>query len=143
MDALGSLLIGVGHLIRRRTAAALEDLDLDPRTAGVLLALRQDGPSNLTELGTATRIDRTSIGQRVDALVARGLVGRLPTDGDRRMVLVDLTPEGVRVAATVHERVDRIEVDVTHPLDPDERQQLRSLLHRVVTANLTTERSHD
>lgn len=132
MNALGSLLSRLAHVIRLRTAEALADVDLDPRTAGVLLALREDGPSNLTSLGRATRIDRTTIGERVDALTERGLLERTRSDADRRVVLVSLTDAGQTLADDVAERVSHIEDSVLHVLDRRERDHLRDLLTRAV-----------
>lgn len=132
MDALGSLLSRAGHLLRQRTTEELADLELDPRTAGVLLALLEDGPANLTDLGHATRIDRTSIGQRVDELTDRGLLDRARSQTDRRVVLVRLTGAGETTARDVARRVASVEQEVTAVLDDEERELLRALLRRVV-----------
>lgn len=63
----------------------------------VLAALRRAGePFELTpgRLVTETRVSSGTMTNRIDRLAERGLVARRGSEGDRRIVLVRLTPEG-------------------------------------------------
>src|SRR5690242_6049748 len=74
------------------TAHSIESWEFD-----VLAALRRAGaPYELSpgRLLRATLVTSGTMTNRVDRLVARGLVTRLPDPNDRRGVLVRLTPEG-------------------------------------------------
>ena len=81
-------------LARRQAFAArrLESWEFD-----VLSALRRSGaPYQLSpgRLLRETLVTSGTMTNRVDRMVARGLVERLPDPGDRRGVLVRLTPAG-------------------------------------------------
>jgi DNA-binding MarR family transcriptional regulator len=84
------------HLDRRR-AAAFGAHGLEPWEFDVLAALRRSGPPyQLTpgQLLRETLVTSGTMTNRVDRLAARGLVLREDHPGDRRGVLVQLTPSG-------------------------------------------------
>lgn len=56
-----------------------------------------DGPKTAGQLSTATGLRPAATTALVDRLVARGLVERVPSEKDRRQVLVTMTDEGQRV----------------------------------------------
>ena len=51
----------------------------------------------MSELAMFTSIDRTTLTRSVDQLLSAGLVERLKEMGDRRLVLITLTPEGEKM----------------------------------------------
>jgi DNA-binding MarR family transcriptional regulator len=55
-----------------------------------------EGPLTAGELSRATGLRPAATTTLIDRLAARGLVARRPSTSDRRQVLVELTPEGVR-----------------------------------------------
>jgi DNA-binding MarR family transcriptional regulator len=84
------------HLDRERRAA-FTDATLEPWEFDVLSALRRSGPPFELSPGAllaATLVTSGTMTTRVDKLVARGLVERLPDPSDRRGVLVRLTDQG-------------------------------------------------
>ena len=77
-----------------------------------LYALQQlgDGPAHsLAELAERTRTDSSSVSVVVSRLVERGLVKRTPDSGDRRRIVLALTPAGRalvrRAPRSAHERI--------------------------------------
>jgi DNA-binding MarR family transcriptional regulator len=118
------------HLDRaRRTAFAghgLESWEFD-----VLSALRRQGPPCQLSPGAllrATLVTSGTMTNRIDRLVIKGLVRRHPDPGDKRGVLVTLTPEGRRrVDAALADLLGREEA-LLAGLDLDQRQQLGGLL---------------
>lgn len=97
------------HLdLARRTAFDRHDLDL--WEFDVLSALRRAGEPYQLSPGTLvqqTLVTSGTMTNRIDRLAARGLVERRPAPGDRRGVLVRLTPAGL-------ERVDAAMADLLH-----------------------------
>jgi DNA-binding MarR family transcriptional regulator len=99
-------------LVAHRRATVLLDAELRARSGldlddyDVLLQLRRaGGRARMSDVAAAVLISRASTTRVVDRLVARGLVERLDHPGDRRVVVVGLTPTGRRVqarAARVH-----------------------------------------
>jgi len=84
------------HLDRARKEA-FADHDLEPSEFDVLSALRRSGdPYQLSpgRLVQETLVTSGTMTNRVDRLVRKGLVERLPDPADRRGVQVRLTPSG-------------------------------------------------
>jgi len=113
-------------------AYAIEGWEFD-----VLAALRRTGaPYELSpgRLLRETLVTSGTMTNRVDRLVARSFVERLPDPRDRRGVLVRLTAEGrttvdgALVALLEHER------PLLAPLTTDERRTLASLLRRLAVS---------
>ena len=81
------------HELERFFAA----FDLTPPAFDVLATLRRSAPAQglaFSRLGTLMAITPPAVTKRVDLLVVRGLVERVPQPEDRRSVLVRLTPDG-------------------------------------------------
>jgi Transcriptional regulators len=122
------------HLdLARRSAFArsqLESWEFD-----VLAALRRAGaPYRLSPgaLLTQTLVTSGTMTNRIDRLVAKGLVVREPSPEDRRGVLVRLTPEGLaRVDAAMTDFL-AAETAILQDLTPAQREQLADLLRVVV-----------
>jgi DNA-binding MarR family transcriptional regulator len=81
------------RLLRRaRTADA--SMDLDGPRASALSVLVFAGPLPIGRLAAAEQVSAPAITKTITALVASGLVERLPSATDRRVVLVRATPKG-------------------------------------------------
>jgi DNA-binding MarR family transcriptional regulator len=59
------------------------------------------GPNSMSELATAKNISRPAISQAVDVLVKKGLLTRIPSATDRRVIELALTDEGNALLDTV------------------------------------------
>jgi DNA-binding MarR family transcriptional regulator len=109
--------------------------DLEPWEFDVLSALRRSGePYRLSPgaLLTQTLVTSGTMTNRIDRLAEHGLVRRMPSPGDRRGVLVQLTENGrARVDAAMSELLD-VERGLLAGLTPPDRVRLADLLHDVV-----------
>lgn len=122
------------HLDRAR-AAAFTEHGLDVWEFDVLAALRRAGlPYELSpgQLVTETMVTSGTMTNRVDRLVARGLVGRMPDPRDRRGVIVQLAPAGRRTVDDAFASLLAREHDLLDGLDADDRADLSGLLQRLV-----------
>lgn len=119
----------------RRDAFAVHSLDV--WEFDVLAALRREGePHELSpgQLIAQTLSTSGTMTNRIDRLVARGLVERLPDPHDRRGVRVRLLPGGVAVVdAALADLLERERV-ILAELDPGERGALAGLLGRLLGA---------
>ena len=101
----------------------------------VLAMLRRRGePYTLapTALARWMMLSSAAMTNRVDRLEAAGLVERRPDPGDRRGVLVALTPDGKRVVdAAVADHVEN-ERRLLEPLTAEEQQTLNALLRKLL-----------
>lgn len=117
-------------------------------TMGVLTRIGADSDLSLTQLrvlailrGRRMRmsaladylgLERSTLTGLVDRAERRGLVGRAPSEADRRVVEVFLTPAGVEAAEVVGPRVASELSELTGRLTPDERATLQGLLERML-----------
>ncbi len=83
----------------------------------VLASLQRKGPQTLPEMARARSVSRQYIQAVVSRLRRRGLVEAGPSPGDRRSVLVRLTPAGERALEAMGEReaalIERLPLDVS------------------------------
>jgi len=126
---------GINYRIKRMHNETLEELGLTMSDWHVLTALRWSGAPYRRKAGwLARRADLTSgaMTSRLDALEKEDLVRRLRDPDDRRSVLVELTSKGLER----HEQAMAIqgpkEALLAKALTEREKDQLNSLLRRVM-----------
>jgi len=121
------------HLDRARRAAfaasALESWEFD-----VLSALRRAGaPYRLSpkDLLRQTLVSSGTMTNRIDRLLARGLVERRTDPRDGRGVLVELTERGLERADAAISELLAAEADLLRGLSDDDQHRLAGLLRRL------------
>jgi len=138
VPTLGTMLENIGLLLALASARgvaaaskALAPAELNARSYSLLEQIvLADGPSQ-RDLADALRLDPSQIVALVDQLEDRGFAERRPAPTDRRLKAVVVTDQGRRFYAQVRADVERSLDDVLADLSRDEREQLRSLLHRI------------
>jgi DNA-binding MarR family transcriptional regulator len=99
-DAVVFSVLGTAHALEERLEAAVGPLGLSLAKAGLLASLADaGGPMSLSDLADNQHCVRSNITQLVDRLEQDGLVRRRHDPADRRGVLAELTPAGVRAHA--------------------------------------------
>ena len=124
----------VGHLMRRAQQRHLSVFagvvpELTTTQFAALAKLAELGALSQNQLGRATAMDAATIKGVVGRLVARRLVATAPDGGDRRRLVVTLTPEGRAVYDRVMPEATRRTLE---PLAPEERAALVALLRRLI-----------
>jgi len=117
--------------------AAFTDHGIEPWEFDVLAALRRAGPPYQLSPGRLlkeTLVTSGTMTNRVDRLVARHLVERLPDPTDRRGVLVRLTEQGRATVDGALAGLLELERPLLAPLGAKERQQLAALLRRLAVS---------
>ena len=125
------------HLDRRRRQAFSESR-LHPFEFDVLAALRRAGaPYRLSpsRLLIQTLVTSGTMTNRIDRLVAKGLVRREPDPRDRRGIQVSLTPAGLSAVDDAMTHLLAHEHELLGALNTAERHDLAALL-RTLTAPL-------
>jgi DNA-binding MarR family transcriptional regulator len=100
----------------------------------VLWVLWVWGELESRELAAAVGISRPTATGVVSTLEGRRLVRRRRGDGDRRLVLVSLTPSGRRAIERLFPRFNREEAAVTAHLTAAQQEALAGLLRSIVRA---------
>jgi len=116
--------------------ATMESLALRPhglRHAGfvVLMTLWISGPRETRELAAVLRVTRGAIVGSVNTLERRGLVRRIRSEIDRRLVTVELTDSGRDLVTRVQKDWHVLEVEVTRSLTVQEQRTLASLCRKM------------
>jgi len=107
------------------------ELDLAPAQMHALKALEPGEPKPMSELAGALRCDNSNVTGIVDRLEDRGFVRRRPSERDRRVKMLEVTPEGARVRAKLHERLSR-PPEALARLSEEDARTLRDLLARAL-----------
>ncbi|HYF51502.1 MAG TPA: MarR family transcriptional regulator [Planctomycetota bacterium] len=103
----------------------------------VLVALRRAGPpyrQSPTELFSSLLLSSGAMTNRIDRLEQSGLVKRVPDPHDRRSVLVQLTPKGVKLIDAVMPEHLANESAILRKLSTAERKQLTDLLRQLIVS---------
>src|SRR4029453_17062144 len=81
------------------------EFDLSPAQCPVLHLIEPGRPIPMGRLAETLSCDASNVTGLVDRLESRGLVRRHPSEEDRRLKVLDLTPAGARLRAVVLERM--------------------------------------
>lgn len=119
---------------RSRMLAIAQEFDLAPAQVLALKSLEPGRPRPMSELATAMRCDNSNVTGIVDRLEARGLVARRPGDRDRRVKMLEVTPEGQALREQLHERLSRPPEPIAS-LDAADARVLRDVLARALGRN--------
>ncbi|HFF9781070.1 MarR family winged helix-turn-helix transcriptional regulator [Serratia marcescens] len=129
----------VGHLLRKvyqRHVAIFQQNVGDSQLTAVqfitLCAVRDMGPSSLTELVQVTAVDQATIRGIVERLKARELITVTPDPIDRRKVVVGLTDAGGALLAETVPQAAKITELTFGTLNPAERIALIFLLNKML-----------
>src|SRR5262245_16060853 len=126
---------GLSRRIKRSQNAVIAEHGLTYQEWDVLGALRQSGPPFRRSAGSlAKRTDLSSgaMTNRLDRLEKAGLVKRLPDPDDRRGVLIELTDAGEKKWVETAKVQAAYENLIGKALNKREKQQLNSLLRRLM-----------
>ncbi len=125
----------VSRFLERRIGEVLRRYGINESQFGVLAALRRAGPPfclSPTALYNSLLISSGAMTNRLERLTAAGLVQRIPDPGDRRSVLVALTPRGLELVDEVVAAHVENEHRLLASLTEQERLALAKLLRKLL-----------
>jgi len=131
-DSVGYLLNQVVISMRRQIEQAMTAHDLTAAQWYPLWKLMRDGPGTAQELARDMDIDAGAMTRLIDRLAAKGLVERLRSSTDRRVVTLTLTAAGEAVAAHIPQVLAEVNNAYLQGFSRDEWQQLKLLLRRML-----------
>ena len=134
---LGYLFKHAERLMSELHTEALAPFDIHARDLGVLLVIDRFEPASQQQLAQRMHVDRTTMVAIIDALEAKGIIGRRPDAEDRRRNVIELTPAGQDILRQATAASDAAEADLLAPLNPKESEQLRDLLARILARSRT------
>ena len=129
----------IGYLMARSVAVMKEAVDVELEPSGLthaqwvpLLKLYLGEATTVAELGRTCQIDAGAMTRTLDRLEMKGLVQRVRSNEDRRVVHLELTDEGRETARTIPAALSRSMNALLAGFTHEEWIQLKSLLSRVL-----------
>ena len=117
----------------RAVSARIAEYGLTTPQFGVLEALHHVGPLSLGELADKLLVTGGNVTYVMDRLEEQGLVTRERSSDDRRVVRAQLTAAGSRLVTDVFPGHAASIAELARDLDPDQQEELRSLLKTLGT----------
>ena len=117
------------HATVHALAAEVAALSLTGSEISVLANLADGRGRTMSELAAATGNRPTTLTSVLDRLERRGHITRGARPGDRRAVLIELTPSGRQAATTILQAVTRLERRALAALPAGTVSVLRTALH--------------
>ena len=129
----------IGYLMGRTINLVKEAVDEELAPTGLthaqwvpLLKLYTGEASTVAELARETQVDVGAMTRTLDRLEMKGLVRRVRSSSDRRVVNVELTDEGRATAKEIPAVLCRVSNTHLQGFTQEEWQTLKSLLRRVL-----------
>jgi DNA-binding MarR family transcriptional regulator len=107
------------------------ELELSPAQCHVLHLIEPGRPVPMGQLADTLSCDASNVTGLVDRLESRGLIRRQPSNGDRRVKVLDLTPTGLRLRTLLLDRMQK-PPDTLRRLTEQEQRTLVRLLTRLI-----------
>src|SRR5689334_20919345 len=126
-----SLLVRFFFTQRSSLPSLAAELELSPAQCHVLHLVEPDRGVPMGQLAETLACDASNVTGLVDRLESRGLIRRRPSESDRRVKVLQLTPAGVRVRDALVERMSA-PPDILDRLSPHEREVLVRILGRLL-----------
>jgi len=127
-----------GHLIRRAhqisTALFTEEcgqFDMTQVQYAALTAIQLNPDVDATRLSALIAFDRSTIGDVLERLETKGWIIRGPSQTDRRIKLLQISPAGAALLRAVEEAVQRVQDRLLAPLPPEDRATMVRLLKQL------------
>jgi DNA-binding MarR family transcriptional regulator len=115
---------------KQRFATVFGPLSIRPVTLSALGIIYENPGITQADLGKKLNIKRANMVPVMAELEGRGLIARRPSDNDRRVHVVALTPAGLKLTVKLLDMHRRLEDDLARELGLRERDQLLQLLKR-------------
>jgi DNA-binding MarR family transcriptional regulator len=125
------LLVRFFFLQREQLMGGDDEHGLSPVQCHVLHLIEPGQPMPMGRLARRLACDASNVTGLVDRLESRGLVRRRPSDEDRRVKVLDLTPAGSRLRTALLTRMTGRHVPLSR-LSPAEQRTLVRLLERLL-----------
>ena len=131
-----------GYLFRRMQQIAVaifveecKTFDSTPVQYAALVAIRTHPGIDATRLSAVIAFDRSTLGNVIERLEAKGHVAREPASDDKRVKLLYLTRSVEKLLRDIMPSVDRAQARMQQPLKASDRKTLTELLSQLVDRN--------
>lgn len=131
-ESIGHRLFTLTSIMRREVESRMAEYGLTDAQWKPLWLLQSGRASTAIELARVMMVDAGAITRMLDRLEAKGLIERVRSETDRRVVHLRLTPAGEEVVEHVPHVLAAVNNDFLRGFSEKEFQQLLELLDRVI-----------
>ena len=132
-ESVGYLVNRLAQTIARELDRRMSDLGLTDAQWKPMLMLYQGGCSTAADLSRIACHDTGAVTRLIDRLESKELLRRVRSAEDRRVVNLELTDAGRKIAAEVPKIIADLANQVLSGFSPDEFAQFKALLGRALT----------
>jgi DNA-binding MarR family transcriptional regulator len=142
-DSAAYLMRRILSLMAAEVDEALEPQGLTHAQWIPLLKLHMGDASTVAELARECQLDGGAMTRLLDRLEAKGLVARVRSSEDRRVVNLELTKEGREAAKDIPKVLCTVQNAFLQGLAVEEWQQLKDLLRRILDNGMKLQGSRE
>ena len=130
----------MGYLMRRIMGVVAQDVEREMEPFGLtdaqwkpLLRLYLRQANTVAELARCCELDAGSMTRLLDRVEAKGLLRRVRSSEDRRVVNIELTPDGLAAAAQIPVILSRVQNNALRGFSETEWRSLQDFQQRIFT----------
>ncbi|KAA0998339.1 winged helix DNA-binding protein [Paraburkholderia panacisoli] len=112
-----------------------EKLGLPYPEASIIGVIGTFGPQTIMDISRRANLDKSQASRTVDALLAKGILGRTGNEQDGRSVIISLSAEGRKIFRKVGPTMDRRDRELYECLSEPESEALRYLLDKILASH--------
>ncbi|NYE23368.1 MarR family winged helix-turn-helix transcriptional regulator [Pigmentiphaga litoralis] len=131
-DSVGYLVKQAHVLLQRAVDAEMTAIDLTAMQWRPLIMLAMGMGDTAADLARQACVDTGAVTRMLDRLESKGLVRRVRSVEDRRVIKLELTPEGRQVAIQIPELLEAVMERLTRGFAADDIDQFKGFLRRMI-----------
>jgi DNA-binding MarR family transcriptional regulator len=131
-ESIGYLMGRIMNIVKEAVDHELAPTDLTHAQWVPLLKIYMGEASTVAELARETQVDVGAMTRTLDRLEAKGLVRRVRSSEDRRVVNIELTGDGIATAKQIPTVLCRVQNEHLRGFTDQEWQLLKGMLRRVL-----------
>lgn len=130
-ELLGHLDALFRRLVLPRQPGEEPSLELSREEVRAMILLRSSGQSMMSDFAEALGIPLSTATHTIDRLVHKGLVMRVRSEQDRRIVQVEMSERGNKLQTALRAKQQALALGWLKPLSPNERETFLSLMAKI------------
>jgi DNA-binding MarR family transcriptional regulator len=131
-DSVGYMVKQAHVQLQRAVDAEMTAIDLTAMQWRPLIMLAMGMGDTAADLARQACVDTGAVTRMLDRLESKGLVRRVRSMEDRRVIKLELTPEGRQVAIQIPELLEAVMERLMRGFAPKEIEQFKGFLRRMI-----------
>lgn len=107
------------------------NLPITPHDIKVLMIIGENCPISTSALIALLKRDKSQMTRKINEFEKKNLVVRTPSNSDRRVSLISLTPVGEKLTSDLKQTMHAVLDNILQPLSGEEKEFLATVLRKV------------